>query len=216
MTVRKVITRSKKTFRVKFPSLKNNCMVYCESILESHCALLFEISPHVKTYIAQPSIENYYCELGLSHKYFPDFKVVFEDDSELDVEVKPKSKLLRLAVNKKLEAIAKRYKETGRRFRILTEEAIQPEPFHSNLKKLKYHRKLKKGSDQYKKYKYLLETKIFSTVAQAGQILGGENFVFDFIASGFLATEWNKALGSTSKVWIRSITSGDENDPFRI
>lgn len=141
MAVRKVITRSKKTFRVKFPSLKNNCMVHCESILEAKAALFLEIAPRVTAYIAQPSIEIYYDEKSQPHKYFPDFRATILDDLMVDIEVKPKSKLLRADVKGKLEAIACRYVEQDRLFRVLTDEHVAHEPFFTNLKKIKYFRK---------------------------------------------------------------------------
>lgn len=217
MTVRRVITRSKKTFRVKFPSKKNKCMVQCESILESKTALLLEISPHVKKYVAQPSVEIYYDEKAQPRKYIPDFRATLLDDSTIDIEVKPKSKLYRPDIKGKYEAIARRYEEQGRRFRILTEDNVAHEPLHSNLKKLNYHRKLRMQSESCKKYMHMLATQEFCTISDAAKLLGGESHVYDMIAMGVLSVDISTPLKLTSEIRIADLTKGvDENDPFRL
>ncbi len=59
MAVRKVITRGKQTFRVKFFSRKNDCMIHCESMLEADSArfLAFSIrrETSVSVTISRPS-----------------------------------------------------------------------------------------------------------------------------------------------------------------
>ena len=217
MSVRKVITRSKKSFRVKFPSKKNQCTVHCESILEACAALFLEIAPQVKSYVAQPSVEIFYDELSNPHRYFPDFHVVLIDDSELDIEVKPKSELCKPDIKRKLEAIAQRYYELGRHFRILTDEVLKAEPFHTNLKKLKYHRKMDQKSELFQKFEIKLTTQKFHTIADLTKILGGESYAYDLIAAGLLSIDFEVPIQLTSKVWIlNNDKGGQENDPFRL
>lgn len=79
MRVRKVVTRSGKRFRVKFPSRKMNQMVQRESLLERDAILHFECHPLVVTYQAKSSIEIYYDREAICHKYFPDFRLDFSD-----------------------------------------------------------------------------------------------------------------------------------------
>lgn len=216
MAIRKVITRSKKTFRVKFPSLKNNCMIYCESILESNAALFLEISPYVKSYIAQPREEIYYDSNAEPRRYFPDFEATLLDDSVIDIEVKPKASLRRPDVKGKLEAIAHRYQEHGRRFRILTEDHVRYEPLHSNLRLLAYHRRAAIKSKELERFQEKLSQSKFSTVADATAILKYKKHVFDLIALGFLGADLNRVLGPKSLIWIRDNSKGGENDPLRI
>ena len=215
MAVRKAITRSKKTFRKKFPSKKNKCMVHCESILESKAALYFEISPYVKSYIAQPSREIYYDKDFEPRIYFPDFNVVLLDDSELDVEVKPKSKLYRPDIKEKFEAIIHRYQEQDRLFKILTDEVLLCEPFHSNLQKLRYHRRMDQKSDLFLKIAEQLSQRDFSTLQDVSKIIGYEHHAYDLIAMGYLGTDFRKPLQLTNQVWLNNnLISEGENDPF--
>ncbi len=216
MAVRKVITRSKKTFRVKFPSRKNTCTVHCESILEGDCALFLEISPFVKSYRAQPREETYYDGEGRPRRYVPDFEVTLVDDSTVDVEVKPKKKLADSSVKDKLEAIARRYQEQGRRFRIFTEEHLQPEPLHSNLRLLAYLRRTPLKVDAVDRFGQILRTKEISTVADAAAILGGQKQALGLIAAGLLGADLNVPLGPASVIWVRNISTEGENDPLRI
>lgn len=216
MSARKAITRSKKSFRVKFPSLKNNCMVHCESMLEGDTARFLEVSHYVKEYRSQPRKETYYDNEGQQREYFPDFEVTLCDDSLVDIEVKPKSKLLKPDVKTKLEAVAVKYSEQGRRFRIVTEEDVQYEPFLTNLKKLNYYQRSVSDRDQLKKFESLLATSKFSTVKEAALIISGENIVYGLIAVGFLAADLNKPLDTKSAIWIRHSFKGGDNDPLRV
>lgn len=215
MTARKAITRSKKTFRKKFPSKKNQCMVHCESILESKAALYFEISPYVKSYVAQPSREIYYDKDYEPKIYFPDFNVVLFDDSELDVEVKPKSKLYRPDLKRKFEAIIHRYQEQDRRFRILTDEVLLSEPFHSNLQILRYHRRMDQKSDLFLEFAEKLSNREFSTLKDVSRIIGYEHHAYDLLAMGHLGTDFKRPLLLTNQVWLNNNQmQEDENDPF--
>lgn len=134
MRARKVVTRSGKRFRGKFPSRKLKRMVHWESLLERDAIFHFECHPLVATYQEQPSIEKYYDILGKQHSYFPDFRVDFLNDSNLLVEVKYERDLKKKKVAAKLQAVAKRFEEQGRRFRVMTEEDIRRQPLLSNLK----------------------------------------------------------------------------------
>jgi hypothetical protein len=216
MAVRNAITPSKKTFRVKFPSRKNKCMIHCESMLERDTARLLELSPYVKSYAAQPTTEVYYDVDGEPHRYVPDFKAVLLDDSVVHVEVKPESRLWDPGVKSKLESIFARYREQGRRFRVITDSLVRAEPLHSNLKLLTSHSRSRLAGSKIRQFKRRLREAVFTTVADAAAILGGESQVFWLIATGFLAANLHQPLKSTSAVWIRELKEGDENDPLRI
>lgn len=137
MRVRKVVTRSGKRFRGKSPSLKLNRMVHWESTLERDAILHFEYHPLVLSYQEQPSIEIYYDKEGEQHRYFPDFRLTFRDGEDMYVEVKPLRFLITKVVQDKLQAVAKRFEEQGRRFRVMTEDDIRRQPLLANLQKLR-------------------------------------------------------------------------------
>lgn len=135
MPVRKVITRSGKKFRGRFPSRKNAIMVCWESLRERDAIGLFEYSANVVSYEEQPSEETFYVG-GVPHTYYPDFRVRFSNEQVLDVEVKPSRKLRSAESKEKYGRIADMYKKSGRNFRILTERDYRAQPLHANLKRI--------------------------------------------------------------------------------
>lgn len=202
MAARKSITRGKRTFRVKFPSPKNKGMVYCESILESHTALYLEICPYVKRYEAQPSVEVYYDPAGNQHLYYPDFRAVLEDDSEIDIESKPEARLRNLDIKTKLVAVHQRYEELGRRFRILTENHVRKEPLFSNLKLVYASARVPIDGNLLSSLKLRLQEAQFDTVGEAARILGGQQHVRRLLAQGYLMTHFLKPIHSGSHIWL--------------
>lgn len=214
MTVRKAITRSKQTFRVKFPSLKNNCMIHCESILEADTARFLEVSPHVIRYAAQPSVEVYYDKDGEPRKYYPDFRAVLTDESEIDIEVKPDRKLNNPLVKGKLERVIHRYEELGRKFRIFTDRHVRADPLCGNLQLILRHSRTPICASRLSELKRQIKRSVFETVADAASILGGEQHVYRLISVGVLAVDFNQPICLESLVWIREL--GDENDSLCI
>lgn len=212
MSVRQVMSRSQKTMRVKFPSQKNNRMIFCESLLERDVARWLELSPQVTSFCEQPSLEIYYDDEGNARKYIPDFEVNFSDDSVLHIEVKPASKLKRNDVSKKYELIARRYEELGRRFRIITDDQVRCEPLHGNLKLLFLHSRCPIKKDDLERMLGRLTIKSISTVADAARSIGGENHVYRLLALGFLDTDFQNSIGPDSLVWI--CKAGGRDDSF--
>jgi hypothetical protein len=210
MAVRKAITRSKKTFRPKVPSRKNSQMTHCESLLEGAGARFLEISPFVKSYMAQAAEEIYYDANGEPRSYFVDFRVVLTNEEVVDVEMKPHSKLLNPAIKGKYEQIAAHYAEKGRRFRMLTDLDVCVEPLFSNLKILSYHRVGKAPEKDLSKHQRMLSSSSFTTIKEAAEIVGGVGNVYRQIASGYLAIYFHNPLSPSSRVWIRQ--EGDGHD----
>src|SRR2546422_82822 len=105
MRVRKVVTRSGKRIRAKFPSTKLNRMIHCESPLERDAVYHFEYRPLVVSYQEQPSIEYYYDRAGVQHRYYPDFRIDFKDGGVLFIEIKPARNLKTKKVRDQLEAV---------------------------------------------------------------------------------------------------------------
>lgn len=214
MAVRKAITRSKKTFRPKVPSSKNSRMTHGESMLEGAGARYFEISPFVKSYLGQAAEEIYYDANGEPHSYFVDFRVTLTNDEEVDIEMKPHGKFRDPLTKEKYSLIAARYKEMGRRFRVMTDLDVCSEPLFTTLKTLNYHWVGKAPAQHLGKHARKLTSSAFTTVGEAAEIIGSVESVYRQIASGFLAIDFQQPLSPASSVWIRK--EGDGNDSLRV
>ncbi|WP_338508192.1 transposase [Pseudomonas poae] len=140
MLVRKVITRSSNHIRISFPSVKNGGPVQCESQLESGFVRLLELSPLVRSYVVQPSLEVV-SVCGTPKKYYPDIRVYLMDGREWWFEVKYEKSLLVASVKLKMEAVKQHFLATDRNFSIVTDLLIQRQPLANNLQKLMYHRR---------------------------------------------------------------------------
>ena len=138
--VRRVVTRSGKGFRVKYPSLKLNRMVECESLLERDAVLIIERSPGVKRYQEQAETILYY-DGDRQREYTVDFLIEGFNQEVVRVEVKPSKELLKHTIADKLEKVAAHYAALGQSFRVVTEETIRREPLHSNVVLLEQYRR---------------------------------------------------------------------------
>lgn len=208
MATRNVITRSRKTMRVKFPSRKNNCMVFCESLLERDVVRWLELSPNVVSYREQPVKVSYYDQLGNHKEYVPDFEVIFDDESQLHIEVKPANKLKNKALQQKYLMIAQRYEELGLNFQIITDEYVRAEPLLSNLQMLAYHSRRNVDSnsldDIIQKFRSITEC----TMKEAVTLTGDENTIYWLIGRGYLKADLNQPLNQSSMVRLRK---GDQS-----
>lgn len=137
MLSRKVITRSGRRFRGKFPSVKMGRMITWESLLEKDVLLLLEFSPGVISYREQPAVIKY-ADGTRIRKYYPDFELVLVDDTLVHLEVKPSKELDKTKVRRKYERIAEHYRTRPIDFRIITELEIRREPRFSNLELIAY------------------------------------------------------------------------------
>jgi TnsA endonuclease N terminal len=208
MRVRKIVTRSGRRFRGKFPSLKLKRMVHWESFHERDTILHLEYHPLVVNYQEQPSVEIYYDEHGEARRYVPDFLVVFADGRELLIEVKPKKKLADPIIAAKLGAVAKRFEEQGRPFRVLTEEHIRRQPLFGNLQRV--HSNCKPATEHASRQELLmifgeLPAKPFGPLA--GQ-LGGDARVFRLLRSGVLRVDLERELTNDSAVFLGDAKGG--------
>lgn len=189
MRVRKVITRSGKRIRVKFPSSKLNRMVHCESPLERDAVYHFEYHPLVESYQEQPSVEYYYDAAGAQHRYYPDFQLNFTDGRVLLVEVKPVRYLTIKKVRDQLTYVAARFAEQNRLFRVMTEQEIRREPLFSNLKEL--HQSCKTSAEQVPAS--VLSTRLTGgpswLLGKLSDIMSGKNMVLRLVRSNHLQVD---------------------------
>lgn len=209
MKVRKVVTRSGKRFRGKTPSTKLNRMVEWESLHERDAIPHFELHPLIVSYQEQPSVEIYYDGSGESHRYVPDFSVLFEHGEELFIEVKPSRILKKRDVREKLEAIATRFEEQGRKFRVWTEKHIRRQPLFSNLKALQ--RCAKRAS--FRETDKQLATKLIGgpiwSFRDLANQLGSTQKVFRLILANHLRVDLEATLRDDSAVWLVTSKGGD-------
>ena len=213
MKVRKVVTRSGRHHRGKFPSLKLNRMVHWESFLERDAILHFEYHPLVTSYQEQPSIEAYYDAAGAVRTYYPDFRVEFDDGRELFIEVKPTSKLERPEVRAKLDAVARRFEEQGRAFRVLTEADIRREPLLSNLRRLHEVTRLGRAYDATPSPTLPVGQKW--SLGAFVRAMADEAHAFTMLGLGHVRADFEKELCEDSEVCLEG-TEGGPDGAFRI
>jgi TnsA endonuclease N terminal len=216
MRVRKVITRSGKRIRAKFPSTKLNRMVHCESPLERDAAYHFEYHPQVVSYQEQPSIEHYYDEAGEQHRYYPDFEINFKDGRTLLIEVKSSRSLAKKDVREQLKGVSCRLAEQGRAFRILTEADIRREPLFSNLKALhnanRKVTKLEAASTLYERIAGGISWLLGALIDR----LKGKSKVLQLIHSNHLTVNLEKALTYDTVVHESNSNGGNQNGSYFI
>jgi len=202
MPVRKVVTRSGKRFRGKFPSRKLGRMVQWESLLERDAILILEHRPDVDWYEEQPSEEIYYDAYGTAWRYTPDFGVRLTNGSEFHIEVKPLGKLVDVDLCHKLALIELRYKETGRRFEIWTEREIRADPRFSTLRTI--HR-ARVRLDNFDTEQQLAQLRDQARVSfrEAALALGGKHQVHRLLSQGAIQADFECALNDEAFVWLK-------------
>lgn len=132
LTPRNIMSRSARTMRVKFPSVKNRVTIYVESLLERDAALRLELDPNVVAYWSQPRVDVFYMPDGQPYRYTPDFMAEMRTGKVKIIEVKPKAKLSNPRLAARLGQIALRYRERDIEFVIWTEDDLRKEPQAEN------------------------------------------------------------------------------------
>lgn len=202
MRVRKVVTRSGRGIRGKFPSRKLGQQVYWESLLERDAILMFELHPLVLSYQEQPLVDTYYDEAGGVYQCYPDFLLQTVGGTEILVEVKRNADLARPSVKRKLGLIAAHFADQGRDYRVITESTIHREPLHSNLQRLwESARAFVISSIVHSGIDDLSAHHVYS-VATLARIFGSEQAAFALIAMGRLRANLEEPLTSATSVWI--------------
>lgn len=210
MRVRKVVTRSGRGMRGKFPSRKLGQHVHWESTRERDAILMFELHPLVLSYQEQPSADTYYDDEGTAHTCYPDFLLRTVGGKELLIEVKRSADLARPSIKRKLALIAMRYAELGRTYRVITEHEIRREPLHGNLQLLwEAVRAMVIPPAAHCAVGELSPQRTY-TVADLVPLLGDEKTVYAFIALGRLRTDLEARLNRASPVWtLENTEAGD-------
>ncbi|MFB9327825.1 TnsA endonuclease N-terminal domain-containing protein [Paenibacillus aurantiacus] len=126
-----------KGYRGKEPFLTTGEYIHWESFLERNYIRLADFDQTVQEIYYQP-ICIYYWLNGKKYRYYPDFKVVFEDNRVCLIEVKPE-RFIKSERNVIKYAAAQQYcKEMGWSFEIFTERQINPNLLQWNLSLLRH------------------------------------------------------------------------------
>lgn len=213
MPVRKVVTRSGKKFRGRFPSRKNATMVCWESLHERDAILYLEYSANVVSYEEQPSEEIFYVR-GAPHRYYPDFRAKLVNEQIVDIEIKPWRKMLCAQMKEKYGRIASMYQRSGRHFRLLTERDYRAQPLLANFRLI--HRS--KNCIRRETDAALLLLKLGSgpewTLEQAGRLLGNSTRALSLVAWGALCIDLRAPIEALTPIWLPGTKEGD-HDPIQ-
>lgn len=126
-----------KGYRGKEPFLKTGEYIHWDSYLERNFIRLADFDPEVKEIYHQP-VCIYYWLNGRKYKYYPDFKVVFEDNRVCLVEVKPQ-RFFNLEKNAIKYAAGQEFcKVKGWSYEVFTERQINPNFLQWNLSLLRH------------------------------------------------------------------------------
>lgn len=199
LTPRNIMSRSARTMRVKFPSVKNRITIYVESLLERDAALRLELDPNIVAYWSQPRVDIFYMPDGQPYRYTPDFLAEMRTGKIKVIEVKPKAKLSNPRLTARLGQIALRYRERDIEFVIWTEDDLRKEPQAENRRLVWSHiRRPPIIPEPDACLERLKETRP-RTWRDACRSLG-DKIAHWFMAQGLLRTDPNQALTSDSPI----------------
>lgn len=204
MRARKVVTRSGKRFRGKFPSVKLKQTIHWESFIERDAILHFDHHPLVLSFQEQPSKEFYYDDDGQQRVCYPDFLLRFVGGNELLIEIKPKKELRKKAIRQKLDLIARRFAEQGRAYRVLNEEDLRREPLFGNLHRIRAALLLNRRSEALDDAHAALMCHGVLGLGELARLLGHEDTVLALVATSVLRMNLEQPLTPTSLVWLAS------------
>ncbi len=199
--VRRVITRSGRRHRIKFPSKKLGRMVHCESPVEAAAARHLEYDPEVDFYQEQPTVIHYYLQDGTARKYYPDFMLRRRDGSQVFIEVKTEGSLRSRELVNKLTAISLRMVELGIEFQIWTDNHIYREPKNSNV--MRIHKALRtKGVNPRFVPNIDLEKGLTATFSALREHLGSDGQIFMHYVAGHIDIDLNEPITDKTLIYI--------------
>lgn len=198
--VRRVVTRSGRGIRGKFPSRKLGQMIEWESVLEADAIRLFEFNVGVASYHPQPSEEVYHDASGAARKFVPDFNVMWVHGGSVFMEVKSDADAAYPPTKRLLGFKAMSMQTQGKGYRILTPSQIRLQPRFDNLKLLERHARSPLNAEEAQLLQSISRDKSYR-IRDLAPPLGGEDVVFRALASGALRTDLNAPLNQESQVW---------------
>ncbi|WP_152393396.1 TnsA endonuclease N-terminal domain-containing protein [Paenibacillus guangzhouensis] len=131
------IKPKRKGFRGKEPYLKTGDMIHWESFLERDFIRLADFDQQVEEIFYQPICINYLLN-GKKHKYFPDFKLILNDNRVFIIEVKA-VRFKNYPTNVIKYEVGRKFCESqGWHYAVFTEEEINQRYFQTNLSLLRH------------------------------------------------------------------------------
>lgn len=118
----------------KFPSIKNEKLVWFESHLERDFIYLIEFDKSIIRYREQPFKVEYLLD-GKKRNYFPDFLVEREGRKQV-IEIKPQSKTEKDEFVHFSRVMKNRLTELGYEYLVITDSTIRLQPKLSNIQLL--------------------------------------------------------------------------------
>lgn len=198
--VRRVVTRSGKNNRGKFPSRKMGRMVEWESPLEGDAIRLFEFNPSVSAYYSQPSVEHYHDAFGTTRSFVPDFRLDWLHGGSLLVEVKSDADAVYPPTKRLLGLKAMAMQLQGKPYRLLTPALLNRQPLFENLKLLESHSRGHLSPETLEELGALPSHTVFHVRDLAHQ-LGNTQMIFRAIAHGLLRADLQQPLNTESHIW---------------
>lgn len=212
--VRRVVTRSGRGIRGRFPSRKLGRMIEWESILEADAIRLFEFNVGIASYHPQPSKEVYHDASGAVRNFVPDFKVTWVQGGSVFIEVKSDADAAYPPTQRLLGFKALAMQTQGKDYRVLTPSQIRKQPRFGNLQQLERHSRHPLNAEEMqllesisRDHSYRLKDLVLK--------LGSEDVVFRALACGVLRTDLNAPLNQESPVWHPNhMEAGDGSFPI--
>ncbi|WP_225999813.1 TnsA endonuclease N-terminal domain-containing protein [Paenibacillus sp. BJ-4] len=137
-------------YRGKEPFFKNGSMVHWDSFLERNFIRLADFDPNVEELYHQP-VCIHYMTGGKQLRYYPDFKMILNNNQTVIVEVKPEAFLNHPKNLIKYEVGKKYCEERGWLYQVYTEIEINPSYLQWNLSLLR-HLGTQDFNDKYSDY----------------------------------------------------------------
>jgi len=198
--VRRVVTRSGRGIRGRYPSRKMGRMVSWESIHELNAIRLFEFNPAIAGYLEQPCTEVYYDEHGKLREFTPDFRVDWLSGECLWVEVKTDDYVSYPPSQKRLAQISMSMQASSKHYRILKSSEIVQGPRFQNILELESRSRIELDAEVIFAINSLDRKRLY-TIEEMGAHIGGEHWVLPAVAKNRLRTDISQTITKQSQVW---------------
>ncbi len=200
---RKVVKRSNARVTFKYPSIKAQRVVECESEIEKDACILLDVNPSVLTYSEQPAQIFFHFD-GENRIHYPDLLVEFVNGKTF-VEIKDHQNAEDNFIKARTQVLTKLLPLQGYSYLLLTDEEIRQEPRLSNAKNLlRYGRKSVdlKQTEQVRRH---IKLKGFVTLGDLQSALFGiytTSIVYRLIIDGFLHIDINEKWNESTQITI--------------
>jgi len=204
--IRRIISRSAPRPTTKYPSVKLNRSVHCESVLEAEVAELFDACAGITSFGEQPAKLTYECA-GVIHDHVPDF-LVQAGNRRAFVEVKFASTITAADLNR-TRLLQRALQPLGYEYYLVTEVEIGRSHFQDNAKYL-LRRARTPASESTRAHLY---SRARSSRLCLGDVVDTPELpdVASMIVAGILSVSMSDRFGPAT---IISVTPAQEGTPW--